>query len=380
MPTPPLSEAVLQDALDALEQYGSCRAASDALGIPYNTLNHRIHKARAAGLHLSEGMRQSMQDAKLDGMAIDGGWIITDKDGEIIKRSTRYSSKIDEEEAQKEYLARVVFAFENIMPAPPIIQSEKSADGKVAFMPHSDVHIGVDIEADRGGRDYTPEIAVQRMKDGFAECHAAIKPCETAIILNNGDLTHANDDRDVTVKSQHRLKVKGSHRQNLNLAVAATVWQIDTALTRSERVIYRANRGNHDPNTPDTLTIALRAYYAQNPRVTIDQSEREIWVWQRGLLFLSAWHGDKRKPDAVCADIPPNFPEEYGRSRFWYGFTGHYHGPKQGVYGGVHWWQLPSVCSMDQHSSDANYTDDAAMRAMMFCERGGLKNDITVRF
>jgi hypothetical protein len=370
----------MQEDLALLDEYGTCKAASDATGIPYNTLNTRIHKARAAGMHLSEGMRQSMHDAKLDGMAIDGGWIITGPDGEIIKRSTRYSAKADADADQAEALAKIVSAFDAVQPAPPIIQSEKGAAGKVAFFPHSDVHIGVDIDADRGGRDYTPEIAMQRMRDGFAECHGAIQPCETAIILNNGDLTHANDDRDVTFKSQHRLKVRGSHRQNLNLAVAATVWQIDMALTRHERVVYRPNRGNHDPNTPDTLSIALRAYYAQNPRVTIDQSEREIWVWQQGLLFLSAWHGDKRKPEAVCADIAPNFPALFGQSRFWYGFTGHYHGPKQGVHNGIHWWQLPSVCSMDQHSADANFTDDAALRAMMFCERGGLKNDFTTRF
>lgn len=363
-----------QAAVDAMAKHGNQRDACAELGISQSTLSETLKRAR---------QRQDVDPAIAESMSAVGtglvpalAWAKTkSKDG------TSYSVLLKPEqdggESQAEKIRNILA---DLPPAPPIIQSEKSAAGKVAFFPHSDVHIGVDIDGDRGGRDYTPEIAVQRMKDGFAQCHAAIPPCETAIILNNGDLTHANDDRDVTFKSQHRLKVKGSHRSNLRLATMATAWQIDMALTRSERVIYRPNRGNHDPNTPDTLTIALSLYYANNPRVTIDTSEREIWIFQRGLLFLSAWHGDKRKPEDVCKDIPPNFPAEYGASRFWYGFTGHFHGPKQGVLGGIHWWQLPSVCSMDQHSADANYTDDAAMRAMMFCERGGLKNDITVRF
>jgi hypothetical protein len=367
-----------QEAWDAVQEHGTIRAAARALGKNYTPV-HACYTIAKRKMNLDPFITNRLSQLGVNELGgAHSAWIeLKDDEG---KKTGNLYVQFPKDNADDDALERIAAAFDVIQPAPPIIQSEKGAAGKVAFFPHSDVHIGVDIDADRGGRDYTPEIAMQRMRDGFAECHGAIQPCETAIVLNNGDLTHANDDRDVTVKSQHRLKVRGSHRQNLNLAVTATVWQIDMALTRHERVIYRPNRGNHDPNTPDTLTIALRAYYAQNPRVTIDQSEREIWVWQRGLLFLSAWHGDKRRPEDVCKDMPGNFPDQFGKSRFWYGFTGHYHGPKQGVHGPIHWWQLPSVCSMDQHSADANFTDDAAMRAMLFCERGGLKNDFTTRF
>ena len=376
MPTPALTDEQCREAYDAwVRHYKSHERAAEEIGIPRNTFQHRLKVAKSRGFGVDPAIKESMA-AVGTGLVPALAWAKT-RNPDGTSYSVLLKPQQEDGEIQAEKIRNILA---DLPPAPPIIQSEKSAAGKVAFFPHSDVHIGVDIDADRGGRDYTPEIAVERMKDGFAQCHAAIPPCETAIVLNNGDLTHANDDRDVTFKSQHRLKVKGSHRSNLRLATMATAWQIDMALTRSERVIYRPNRGNHDPNTPDTLTIALSLYYADNPRVTIDTSEREIWIYQRGLLFLSAWHGDKRKAEDVCKDIPPNFPAEYGASRFWYGYTGHFHGPKQGVHAGIHWWQLPSVCSMDQHSADANYTDDAAMRAMMFCERGGLKNDITVRF
>jgi hypothetical protein len=378
MANPGLSDELMREAVDLVNEHGNVNEAARAKGMPAETLRNRYSKAKEKGFHLSKGMQESMAAANLDGMAIDGGWIITGPNGEVLKRSTRYSQKGQDDQASALELMREAFA--NIPAAPPIIQSEHSQAGKIAFFPHSDVHIGIDIDADRGGKDYTPDIAMERLKDGFSQLHGSMPACETAIILNNGDLTHANDDRDVTVKSQHRLKVRGSHRSNLNIATMATAWQIDMALQRSERVIYRPNRGNHDPNTPDTLTIALGMRYANEPRVTIDASEREVWVYQRGLVFLAAWHGDKQKPPAVCANLPGLFPDQFGQSRFWYGFSGHFHGPAQGVHGAFHWWQLPSVCSPDQHSADANYTDDAAMRAMMFCERGGLKNDMTVRF
>ena len=363
-----------QQAVDAYAAHGNMREAAASMDVAYSTFNELYHKGKAK-LDLDPAIADSMT-AVGTGLVPALAWAKTkNPDG------TSYSVLLKPaKEATQDILDRIASAFSDIPAAPPIIQSEHSQAGKIAFFPHSDVHIGIDIDEDRGGRDYTPEIAVERLRDGFSQLHASIPACETAIILNNGDLTHANDDRDVTVKSQHRLKVKGSHRSNLNLAVNATAWQIDMALQRSERVIYRPNRGNHDPNTPDTISIALGMRYANEPRVTIDTSEREIWVYQKGLVFLSAWHGDKLKAPAVCANLPGLFPKQFGDSRFWYGFTGHYHGPASGVHGAINWWQLPSVCSPDQHSADANYTDDAAMRAMMFDERCGLKHDMTVRF
>ena len=382
MATHNLTTEQFQQALDCYDEHGSERRAADALGISRGAFANRIRQARKwqekQGLHLPAGMRESMKVADLDGVTIDGGWIMTDENGNVVKRSTRYSQKT--EVLSEEILGKISAAFESIPAAPPIIQSEHSIEGKIAFFPQSDVHLGVEIKSDRGGQDYSPDIAVERMRDGFAQAHAAIPPCETAIILDNGDLTHANDDRDMTPRSGHILKVTGSHRQNLDLSVTAKAWQIDMALHRSARVIYRSNRGNHDPNTPDTVGIALKQRYRDEPRVTIDDSERETWIYQRGKIFLAAHHGHGIKAEKLAANIPPNFPVEFGQSRFWYLFTGHMHHPRQDNFGAFIWYQLPSMCSMDQNSADLGYTDTSAQRAMMFCERAGLKHDMTIRF
>jgi len=305
------------------------------------------------------------------------GWIkVAARDGE-----PGYSMRVrPAAETAADIAASIRAAIEGMAPAPTIAPPEHYAAGKVALFPYGDVHVGIDIDADRGGTDYTPEIAIERLRGGFAACHSAIPPCETAIILNNGDLTHANDDRDVTPRNQHRLKVRGSHRQNLGLCVAITVWQIETALARHQRVIYRANRGNHDPNTPDTLGLALKERYRDNPRVTIDDGEREIWIWQRGQVFIAAHHGHGIKPKEMCQNLPAHFPVEFGASRHWFFVTAHLHHEKSDTFGPFRWVQLPSVCALDQNSADMGYADTAAMRAMMFCEDRGLQHDFTVRF
>ena len=367
-------------AYDLVKEHGGFRAAVRAANPKqsYSSIYRKYQAAKKNGIEFSDGARNSVQSAGLGfGEAKGGHRRVYDEDGKQID-TVRWS--VPQEQFTEEYLERIADVFSNIPASPPIVQSEHSQAGKIAFFPQSDVHLGVEITADRGGKDYSPKIAMERMRDGFSQTHAAIPPCETAIILDNGDLTHANDDKDATPRSDHRLKVTGSHRQNLELSVTAKAWQIDMALERSAQVVYRSNRGNHDPNTPDTVGIALKQRYKDEPRVNIDDSERETWIYQRGKVFLAAHHGHGIKAEKLAANIPPNFPKEFGLARYWYLFTGHLHNPRQDTFGAFSWFQLPAICSMDQHSADMGYTDTSAMRAMMFCERGGLKHDMTIRF
>ncbi len=50
MPTRPIPHEVLQESLNAVAQYGGEFAAAAALGIPRSTLQHRVVKAKVAGL------------------------------------------------------------------------------------------------------------------------------------------------------------------------------------------------------------------------------------------------------------------------------------------------------------------------------------------
>lgn len=50
MPTPPMSAAVLADAIAAFEKYGSVTRAAEAVGVSRTTLQSRIRRARDAGV------------------------------------------------------------------------------------------------------------------------------------------------------------------------------------------------------------------------------------------------------------------------------------------------------------------------------------------
>lgn len=379
MAPPKLTDEEKRQAAQAwLDNDHSIVRGAKSLNMNYDTYKSRLSAAKREGYHLSTGARKVIATAGLSPLEGKGGWIHNyDSEGKKTG-TTRWAAPGGD--SPEEMIEWIKASFASLPAAPPVIQSERSPEGRFKFMPHSDVHLGASAPEDRVGREYTPKVAMERLQYGFARLFAAMPRTSETVILNNGDLTHANDNKDATPRSDHRLKVEGSHRDNIQLSITATVWQIDHALTTSDIVRYRANAGNHDPNTPDYLTPALQAYYRNEPRVIIEGSQRLTWVFQRGLVFVATHHGHGIKPEKFAANLPSKFPAEFGASRFWYFLTGHLHNEREDTFGGIRWIQLPSVCSLDQHSDDMGFSDGAAMRAMVFDDRAGLKDDHTIRF
>ncbi len=58
--------------------------------------------------------------------------------------------------------------------------------------PIADAHIGMMAWGKETGEDYNTKIAVARLQSWLGACIAASPPSETAIILDVGDLTHAD--------------------------------------------------------------------------------------------------------------------------------------------------------------------------------------------
>jgi hypothetical protein len=186
-----------------------------------------------------------------------------------------------------------------------------------------------------------------------------------------GDMMHSNDDTDLTPRSKHKLKTEGTHFENLLLSVQMTVYKIDLALQRHGRVIYRGIPGNHDPNIPGPLSIALHAHYRNEPRAEIVLSEDEFWQHNWGNVFLSGHHGHGRKAKDVCPVLPGKFPKEWGKATEWHYFSAHLHNYSTEIIGSVRHHQLPAVCSIDTHAAWAPYLDTSGMVSMIFNKRGG---------
>lgn len=259
----------------------------------------------------------------------------------------------------------------DIPPAPSVVQMKEPEANKVNLFLTADWHFGASVTAEEAGRDYNREIAVDLLREGFAACHAAHPPGEAALVIWNGDTTHADNNLHRTPRKGHPLMVEGTHHQNLLTAEENADWQIQMALEKHDEVIFAAKPGNHDPNSPAVLTAGMRARYRHDPRVTVIEDEDPFYCFQRNRLFIVAHHGDGQKPEKMAATIPYRFRREHGRSDFHFFFTSHKHHSASDVFGGIHWYQTPALCRIEQHASHMGFGDTSGMMSMSFDHEHG---------
>lgn len=379
MPTPPMTAEQMQEAINLLNEHGTCKAASEATGINYKTLNSRINKARENGFHLAEGMRESMDAAKLDGMTIDGGWIITDKDGAIIKRSTRYSQKDNSEDEAEQIEAATESALGRIAtatPAAPMLIRSKPADGALfGLLPLFDAHLGLSMPG------YGLDEAVSRLVGGAFEAIDAMPAAGCIAIINGGDMTHQNDDSNQTPQSRHPLPISANYTDTTDAATDARIAIIEHAARKFDRVETKDLIGNHDPATAKIIRAALRQRYRDNGRISVDLEGINFWHRTFGKTLLSVHHGDiKRALKDLALSLCQKYRVERGQTTFHEHHTGHLHHVKETRFdlGGVHFCQHAAISRKSNYDEANVYEGDSIIQGITYRESGGRKSTIEV--
>lgn len=379
MPTLPLTNEQCLEALEAVKRHhGSILRACAELDIPRGTFRHRLQTAKERGLGMSEGARRAVANAGLNGIEAKGGWIHNYDDEGKKTGTTRWVA--EDIQTLEDVAERIRATLEGMEAAPVVPAPEISAKGLLGLHVIADVHMGASITKDEAGAEYNREIAKERLRSGFAHCAQALPACEVCVILYNGDSTHANDDKNRTPKSGHPLKVEGSHQSNLFALEEVIGWQVQAALEKHQRVVLVVRAGNHDPNTPAPLIMAMRAYWRDNSRVTVIDDENPYFVFRMGRVFFATHHGDGAAPAKRAQNLQHKYRQEYGLADFHWFFTGDKHHAKADTFGGVHWRQVPSVISLEQHSHAEGYADTSGMYAAWFDTETGRTSEVTIRF
>lgn len=381
MPAKPLTDAECIAAVQVWRAH-ECDVTKAAIAAEMSreTFRHRINVAKTRGLHLSDGAQNSVQLAGLGGLEVRGGHRrVYDEAGKQID-TVRWSAPQDDGLTPEEYADKIIAAFADMPPAPRVAAPAHTIKGYAGIYVVSDLHYGATVTKAEAGLEYNREIARERAKTGFAQCNAAMPPCEVAVVLYNGDTTHSNDNKHRTPKSGNPLRVEGSHQSNIFAIEEIIAWQADEALAKHERVFLVIKPGNHDPDTPCGLIMAMRARYRENPRVTVVDDENPYFVFQMGRLFFCSHHGDGASPMKRALSIPHKFRRDWGVSDFHWFFTGDKHHAKADTFGGLHWRQVPSMISLEQHSQGEGYSDTSGMYAAWFDTETGRMSEMEIRF
>jgi hypothetical protein len=173
---------------------------------------------------------------------------------------------------------RVRDALEGMEPLPEVPAPEYTDSDLCTLLPISDVHIGLQSWGRETGEDYNTEKAKARLIDWVGQCIAASPPSDTCIVLDNGDLTHADDNTNMTPASKHVLDVDTRHFKTLEVAIEALAYAVELALGRHNRVLVRILPGNHNRESYLCVMFALAERFRDNPRVRVQKVPGEFFV------------------------------------------------------------------------------------------------------
>lgn len=409
MPAQPLSDEVLQRAVDAFKEHGSQTKAAAALNMPRPTLQCQLERAAARGLMGTKPVlpgfeikkisttlgpngdlkSESVQQGKISGapfeppghFAIKAFSVNTSGDGRTTQKWTKYeAAKIDPAAFAaelKEHFAN----FELSQPPSPTPQLEYA--NRLNLFPISDPHFGLKTWAAEVGENWDLKIAASTYRRIFSEVVASAPATKEAIFLVGGDTLHADDNRNVTPRSNNHLQVDGRHPKVFLTACETLVEHINLLLTKHETVDCVILPGNHDETSAPPVAFFLYAWFRNEPRVTVDLSPsvHRFRLW--GNVMFGFTHGHTCKFHKDFPGIMAAYePRSWGQAthRVGHGFHVHHRSEAVSESGGVVTETHQVLCPSDAWHYGAGYRAGRAQQCIVYDREAGEVMRIRVPF
>ena len=191
--------------------------------------------------------------------------------------------------------------------------------------PIADHHLGLFAWGKETGADYDITVAENLLLGAMRDLVNGAPASEVGIVLNLGDFLHADNMLNRTERSGATLDVDTRYAKTLHVAARLLTVCVKTALGRHKRVVLRNLPGNHDPNSAHALTLALKLYFSEEPRVTVDDDPGKFFFHRHGKTMIAATHGDMAKPEHMSGLAASMRPDMWGATQWRYALFGHVH-------------------------------------------------------
>lgn len=265
-----------------------------------------------------------LADQVPEGHSIRAVSTLVSGDGRTVQQWIKTSA---EAESREELLERLLLELPQRIPARAgAIDGPPATDGDLlAVYPMGDPHIGMLSWAPETGEDFDLPRAQRIMRTAIDELVLRGPATCAALIVNLGDFFHSDDNENRTRRAGHALDVDGRWAKVLRVGIDIMRHTIDRALEAHQRVRVINATGNHDDSSSIFLSVALDAYYTNEPRVEIETSPAPFHYHRFGRCLIGVTHGHMAKGTVLESVMASDRPRDWGETdhRFW--LCGHIH-------------------------------------------------------
>lgn len=362
----------VQKQVIRLKEQGLTRKETAAqLGITYNQVRRAVNttttRAAKRGWSPDHDMVHPVPDTHL----LKGTSTLYGDDGGIKLQWVK--SSIDQKRMEEFANAVMESAIETLTPIKPRKKTATRKDSDILVVyPVSDAHIGLYCwEAEAEG-NWDCAMAEEVMTEAFDVVLHGSPNSEDALIANLGDWFHTDTPKNVTNESGHQLDVDTKWSKVVSIGLRIMIKLINSALLKHDTVRIINSRGNHDPQSSYMMSMALNAWYRNEPRVVVDMSPDAFHWHEFGQNFFGVHHGHLvRKPEQLYRVMTEDKRVEYGRTLHHHFFLGHIHHHTSVDIGSMRIESFNTVIPRDTYAHSHGYRANRGQQAISYHREAG---------
>lgn len=314
-----------------------------------------------------------------DGQKIKGISTNYSRDGTV---NQQWVKSMSDEKRQVEMLVERLESgslnFKRFRPSKPPRHCD---DDIMSMISITDFHLGMYAWEAETGDDWDCEIARDVFLQSVAEMIAGCPKSALGVLNQMGDFLHWDGLLAITPQSGHILDADTRYSKLVDLTLSVMTEAIALMLKKFGQVHVIQAEGNHDIVGSIWLRKHLKHVFADEPRVTVDDSEFPYYAMLWGDSMIAVHHGHKMK----MAQLPKLFASEpryramWGQAKNTYIHTGHLHHERVVEDGGAIVEQHPTLAARDAYAARGGWVSMRGAKAISYHKEQGEIGRITVR-
>lgn len=270
---------------------------------------------------LSKAAQLSVPNA--DDISVVASTIQTDEEGKIKNVWTRRTHS--QALRQELFVQAIEKAAKNVKRPKVKAPTKRLNKDLLAVYPIGDPHIGMYAWEQETGAPWDLRIAEEVMMAAIDDLVARAPAAETALLVDLGDHFHADNLLNQTMRSGHPLDVDTRYGKVKEVGIRIAAYQIEALLRKHKKVHVIIEAGNHDDASGIDLQHTMKAYFRNEPRVTIDMTPGNFHYFRFGNTLIGTTHGHGPKMKDLPGIMAADRPKDWGDTEYRQWLVGHVH-------------------------------------------------------
>lgn len=364
-----------REAIEAVIEHGNYRAAAEAMGMAESTVAQHVGSTRKKEARKGYAPESDQTHPAPDGQVVKGVSTLYDDTG---KQRLQWVKTSADQQRQLDILKEAIQGLTaDVPPRPARTPPQDTHDALMSVYPLADLHVGMYAWAKEVGADFDVDIAYRDTCAAVDYLVERSPPSRRAALLNLGDLFHTENTEGVTEASRNVLDMDTRFSNMFEVGLSILEYAIARMLERHQHVDLVNIPGNHDESLALVLPALFHRLYANEPRITVHDNERQRVYLEHGRCLIGAIHGHKTKDAELLQIMATEQPEAWGRTRHRYYFRGHHHHDNRVEYNGGVVEQVRTLSAADAYAVGRGYLTGRDLKCIVMHSRYGEQSRFT---